>query len=155
MASTLANAPSRARDDEATSTEAEVEPVVERRARLEHQISAGDASVGRASVDQLGDVLGAHEDGRELVAELGGEGALTRGAHLEPSRVEELDDVGLEPTLVGERDAKHGGTSRDDRLLGEGRTARAAQRAAAASEGEVSSAVAHVTAHGAPATRPA
>ena len=74
---------------------------------LADEIPAGDAGVGRAVGDELGDVLRADEDRLELAAERGGERALAAGADLEPGVVEQLAGIVGEPSLVGQRDSQH------------------------------------------------
>jgi DNA-binding protein HU-beta len=77
------------------------------RPALAHEVPPGDARVGRAVGDELGDVLGAHEDRLELAAERRGEGAVAAHAHLEPGVGEEVAGVLGEAALVGESDPEH------------------------------------------------
>ena len=75
---------------------------------LADQVPAGHAGIGRAVGHELGDVLGAHENGFELAAERCGERALAGRPDFEAGVVEQVAGVLTEAALVGQRDSEHG-----------------------------------------------
>ena len=75
---------------------------------LTDQIPARNPGIGRPIGDELGNILGAHEDRLELTAEGCGQGALTASLDGEPCILEQLAGFFRESALVGKGDLQHG-----------------------------------------------
>jgi hypothetical protein len=113
-----------------------VEQRVEAAAALADQVPAGDARVGGAVGDELGDVLGAHEDRLELAAERRGEGAVAARPDRQAGVGEQLARLVGEATFVGKGDAEHEGVVRGRATDARGGQTKAARREGRAAAGD-------------------